>query len=225
MKILEKYILKSVKFYLQHSPLELRYANVSFSQFGEDLALANLIGSKKGIYVDVGAFHPFCFSNTYLFYKKGWSGLNIEPNPIGFNLLEKFRKRDKNLQLAVSDEQKSVRFLDNLTYSRILEDDEQLEKGEKEINVETKPLREILSNAFPPSTKIDFLSIDCEGHDLNVIQSNDWTKYRPAFIVTEDHCRIEESEIVSFLKDVNYRPICRLGLSRIFSDNESGYSA
>jgi FkbM family methyltransferase len=216
MNLLKKYLIQSIKFYFLHSPLELRYATASFSQFGEDLALSSFLRGSNGFYVDVGAYHPYNFSNSYIFYKRGWSGLNIEPNPYGYRLLKKFRKRDNTLQLGISRGAGKVRFLDDRTYSRILNDDEQTEESKKVIEIETRPLSQIMDDAIIPSNGIDFLSTDCEGHDLIVLQSNNWDKYRPKFIVTEDNKPINESEIVSFMNEISYIPICRLGMSRIF---------
>jgi hypothetical protein len=81
----------------------------SYSQYGEDKIIDRLLGYKKsGFYINVGANHPYRFSNTYMFYKKGYRGVNIEPNPISF---EKFliRKGDINLNIGIGGW--NVRFL------------------------------------------------------------------------------------------------------------------
>jgi len=212
---------QSLQFYFRHSPLELRYAKASFSQFGEDLALSTFLNQETGFYVDVGAYHPFNFSNSYLFYKQGWSGLNIEPNPYGFRLLRKYRKRDTTLQLGISHNEGNVRFLDQRTFSRILQEGEQPESG-RIIEIATKPLHEVLAKEISPSKEIDFLSTDCEGHDLIVLKSNDWETYRPRFVITEDGQPFDNSAIVSFMKGVAYLPLCRLGMSRIFVEESAG---
>ncbi len=220
-ELIEKCLYSPLKFYIKHSPLELRYARLSFAQFGEDLVLENLLSKKDGFYVDVGAYHPFNFSNTYLFYRKGWSGINIEPNPYGNKLLRKFRKRDLNLAIGVSDKTGSTKFLSNRTYSRLLNECEaDVEKGEV-IEVEIRPLSSILDEVIPEQRGIDFLSIDCEGHDINVLKSNDWKKYRPKYVLAEDTQRLEDSEIVQFLRDVCYEPICVMGMTRLFEDRKS----
>ena len=54
----------------------------SYSQFGEDALVNSLFRNKKyGIYVDVGAYHPILYSNTYALYRRGWRGFAIDPNP------------------------------------------------------------------------------------------------------------------------------------------------
>ncbi|MBX9769355.1 MAG: FkbM family methyltransferase, partial [Bdellovibrionales bacterium] len=72
----------------------------TFAQEGEDLILSRLLGN-SGFYVDVGAHHPFRFSNTALLYDLGWSGITIEPNPEGHATLKKFRPRDTSLNIAI----------------------------------------------------------------------------------------------------------------------------
>jgi hypothetical protein len=69
-----------------------------YSQTGEDAILAHLLfGHDSGFYVDVGAFHPTKYSNTYYFYQRGWTGINIEPTPGQTDLFRKLRPRDINL--------------------------------------------------------------------------------------------------------------------------------
>src|SRR4051794_2053711 len=91
---------------------ELAWAQpMSFSQFGEDLWLArHFAGRPCGFYVDVGAYHPYLASNTYLLYRRGWRGINIEPAPEHFRALQRSRERDTNLCIAVSPKSGRSRF-------------------------------------------------------------------------------------------------------------------
>lgn len=101
-------VLKIIKTILP-SPLKKRllrlrdtifdvYAKKSYSQEGEDMVLQRIFdGKTNGFYVDVGAHHPFRFSNTYFFYRLGWSGINIEPNPEASDLFQSARRKDINL--------------------------------------------------------------------------------------------------------------------------------
>src|SRR6266404_5627195 len=70
------------------------------SQFGEDKIVASLL-PEKGTYLDIGAYHPHLYSNTYLLYKKGWSGTVVEPNPDMFVLWRVFRPKDTFVNCAV----------------------------------------------------------------------------------------------------------------------------
>src|SRR5438552_10905195 len=77
---------------------------ISFSQEGEDLLADEFLGRPPtGFYVDVGALHPVRFSNTYLFYRRGWSGVNIEPSPGASEAFRRVRPRDVTLDVGVSD--------------------------------------------------------------------------------------------------------------------------
>ena len=104
--------LKSIlpeKIYQRYlKPLQINYFESSgtriYSQEGEDILIERMIGKKKkGFYIDIGAHHPYRFSNTYYFYKQGWSGINIEPNVEHFRYFLKHRKRDINLNKGLSD--------------------------------------------------------------------------------------------------------------------------
>jgi hypothetical protein len=79
------------------------FAVKSYAQEGEDIVLKRIFGGQStGFYVDVGAHHPMRLSNTYSFYKLGWRGINIEPNPDSFNLFTKYRSKDINLNCGIA---------------------------------------------------------------------------------------------------------------------------
>jgi FkbM family methyltransferase len=167
----------------------------SYSQEGEDLILKRLFeGKKNGVYVDVGAYHPKRFSNTYLFYLKGWNGINIEPRPGSSKLFNKIRPRDINLEFPVSDENSElIYYLFNEPalngFSKNLSDERDGTKGARviaEVKLHTRKLGEILDEYLPKNTEIDFLSIDTEGLDYKVLNSNNWGKYKPKIILLED---------------------------------------
>jgi FkbM family methyltransferase len=211
--------------------LKFKYFNRrSFSQEGEDLILNELLNSKRnGFYVDVGAHHPIRFSNTHFFYKRGWSGINIDANPGSMVLFEKIRKRDVNLELAISNKKQSlIYYLFNEpalnTFSKTLSkrrdaNNEYQIIGKKKISTIT--LAKVLDRYHPTNTVIDFLNIDVEGLDLEVLKSNDWRKYQPNIVLVEineiDIDDIKSSPIYSFLNSKNYKLIaktCRTGIFR-----------
>src|SRR5436309_1423360 len=81
------------------------YTRLSYSQFGEDIALVTLLryyGIGRGFYLDVGAYHPVQLSNTYALYQQGWAGITVEPNPGSTNVFRVVRPRDVHLALCVS---------------------------------------------------------------------------------------------------------------------------
>ncbi len=171
-----------------------RHAVKSYSQEGEDLILRRIFESQKvGFYVDIGAHHPKRFSNTNYFYKHGWRGINIDPNPDSEKLFDRYRPRDVNLLCGVSDKPGEMPyFMFNEpalnTFSKELVESRTPHAHYRVIatkNVRLERLDAILDRHLPPGTQIDFMSIDVEGYDLNVVHSNDWVKFRPKCVVVE----------------------------------------
>ncbi|MFH1772969.1 MAG: FkbM family methyltransferase [Patescibacteria group bacterium] len=164
----------------------------TYSQTGEDLILNILLKSKKsGFYVDVGANDPKKNNNTFLFYKNGWSGINIEPNIKKIDLFKKKRKRDLNLNFGIGTANGDLKFyifnVDTLsTFSKKVAND-YVSMGHKILDIKkikVLSLKSILDK-YLNSRNIDFLSVDTEGNDLDVLKSNDWDKYRPNFLIIE----------------------------------------
>lgn len=193
---------------------------ISYSQLGEDIALFHLLnGRKNGFYVDVGAYHPYALSNTYFFYSRGWRGLNIEPNPEGCSELDRCRKRDINLNIAVSSVSGEVDFTCDGVFSGI-DDITHLYKGRNanaiHIRVKTLPLRQVFDQWLPPNQPIDFMSVDCEGHDLTVLKSNDWSRFRPEYVLVEDHGKAATESPDHILREVGYSMCFCIGWSKFF---------
>jgi FkbM family methyltransferase len=189
----------------------------SFSQEGEDLVLSRIFHNKPtGFYVDIGAHHPARFSNTYKFYKAGWRGINVEPNPDYFNLFTRYRPRDTNLNFGIAKENGSLEYFMfdepalNTFDGKILEDRivNTSYKHLKTIQIDVKPLAQVLNEHVPHKIKIDFLSIDVEGFDLDVIKSNDWVNFRPSWVLVEQ-LKLENIEQLDFemhhyMKSIGY---------------------
>lgn len=193
------------------------YANVHYSSQGEDIILQNIfIGKKNGFYVDIGAYHPFEYSNTYLLYKRGWHGINIDANYEAIEKIRKKRKRDISIHAVVSDKIQDVKYYLYKTpaYNTICENIViKLEKmhSKKPIaitNIKTKKLVDILDTYLAPGISIDYMNIDVEGNDMNVLQSNDWLRFNPEVISVEiQKYSIQEcinSELNHYLEEKNY---------------------
>lgn len=210
-----------------------QYATLSYSQEGEDLILKRIFEGKfEGFYVDVGAHHPFRFSNTYLFYKKGWTGINIEPNPEVVANFKSGRPNDINLQIGVSEENGVLQyhyfdepalntFDVDVVKERLATTPYKVVKME---NISVLRLDEILSKNLPVGQVIDFLSIDVEGLDFMVLKSNDWDKYRPTCVLVEVlNSTLEDvinGEIYIFMKNNSYSLFSRTYNTLIFRDHK-----
>lgn len=194
--------------------------NYFFSHSGEDAILQNIFSRKlsnkeKGFYIDVGAFHPTSSSNTYLFYINGWTGINIDACPGSMQAFNKTRKKDINLEIGItnSSEELTYYFIDkessmNSFSKDHLQDIGMLKLVKKEIPVKTYKLSEVLDKYMPKNQAIDFLSIDVEGFDKEVLDSNNWGKYRPKVIVIELHARtlndVLNNQTTKYLQELNY---------------------
>lgn len=219
---LRRFFVKSIfKVY----PEEWENAQLSYSQFGEDVIVSRILTKKKGFYVDVGACHPLNMSNTHLFYLRGWRGINIEGNPRALVEFEKYRPEDTNIHAVISNSQREVVFQLNESFSlsRIIGDNEITIKHDgpemETIKVKTQLLKDILNENLKQSD-IDLMSIDCEGHDLQVLESNDFDNYRPKVLIVEDHSSGDDSDISIFVRNLKYSQICRPFPSRIFISDE-----
>lgn len=199
-----------------------RAGRKSFSQEGEDLVLSSLLfklnGGKHnndGFYVDIGAHHPYRYSNTFLFYKQGWSGLNVDAMPGSMKAFNKSRSRDVNLECGVGQHSDSVKFYifnepalntfdENLAMSRCNAD----WHIRTTVSIPIIPLSTILQKYVIPGRKIDFLTIDVEGFDLDVLKSNDWNRYRPSVVLAETFGLSFESladdSIYDYMHSLNY---------------------
>jgi FkbM family methyltransferase len=162
----------------------------SYSDFGEDQIIQRVFGDYKGSYLDIGAGHPIIGSNTYLFYKKGWSGITLEP--IRFhNFLHRIKRRnDTQIRALIGNSNQMTKFYEfNPTqYSTSSETEYKtmIDNGMKERKVyyvKTITINSILLQFNHPNY---FLSIDCEGYDFQIISDIDWTQiFKPIAIVFE----------------------------------------
>lgn len=198
----------------------LKFGEISslvYAQEGEDMVLKRIFNNQlEGFYVDVGAHHPMRFSNTYNFYKTGWTGINIEPNPESFNLFEKYRQKDINVNCGVAKKSGTLKYhMFNESALNTFNDDilkSRLQtancKHTNTVDIKVSPFAEILGKFMPPNKKIDFLTIDVEGLDLEVLQSNDWIKFRPKWVLVEqlNLADIEnlDFEVHCYMKSINY---------------------
>jgi FkbM family methyltransferase len=196
------------------------YGPKSYAQNGEDLILSKILTGQKGFYVDIGAHHPFRYSNTYLLYKRGWDGINIEPTPGSKRLFDRLRNRDVNLELAVGkkDKKKFYVFCDSAlnTFSKKRANEVILSGQSKlrtTLTLQITPI-EKLFNEHIPNKKIDLLNIDAEGMELEILKTNDWKRFKPTIVVVENIGN--NSNINKFLSFKGYNLIKKTALTEIY---------
>lgn len=193
-KLVSEVALQNPKFVLSQIK-SFKYRQECYSQEGEDLILARLFKDKiDGFYVDVGAHHPIRFSNTYLLYLKGWRGINVDATPNSMREFEDIRPRDINIECLVSSKEDVAKLYllnepalntPSLQLARQRTDLCDHYKITHEVDLPSRRLDSILNEHLPPGQQIDVLNVDVEGSDLDVLRSNDWTRYRPTYVLVE----------------------------------------
>lgn len=201
------------------------------SQFGEDKKILEIFDKNfKGVYVDVGCFHPIRSNNTFEMYKKGWHGLNIDLNPLTIELFDYARPLDINVCSAISNKRstKKLYFLGDLDSKNTLDLKHKnwLSKHFK-INNKDFKIKNIktntLYNLFKKYDfyKIDFMNLDIEGHELNVIKSIDFKKFDIKVICVEilNYDKFSNNKkklLISYLKKNRYFLRCKSEINYIF---------
>ncbi len=222
--------IKSVVKYFVHCTSFNPFIVVSYSQEGEDLILKRLFDKDRGFYVDVGAHHPKRFSNTFLFYKRGWKGVNIDAMPGSMKIFKEQRPRDINLEIPIAKECKSLTYyefnepaLNSLSEEIALS----VRRPYKIVSTQTMktcPLSVVLEKYICTAQEIDFFSIDVEGLDLEVLQSNNWRKFRPKVVLVEQlkssiH-QLNDDLIYQFLTARSYHLYAKSVNTTFFIDDE-----
>lgn len=164
---------------------------ISYAQNFEDVMLERVFKEQStGFYIDVGAWDDVADSVTKHFYEKGWHGINVEPVPVYFAKLQHSRGRDINLNLALLDKPGSCTLFaipdTGLSTFDSNHASDHRAKGfqvqEREVEVRTL---ETICNEYAKDTQIDFLKIDTEGTELQVLRGGNWTRFRPRVVVIE----------------------------------------
>ena len=205
------------------------------SQFGEEKFILSFFEKKyKGKFLDVGCFHPTRHNNTYAMYKRGWHGINIDLNPLTIELFNFARIKDININAAISnnEETKKLYFVDELNTQNTLEPNHlsflknHHNLREEDISlqeIKTKRLDKILDNYN--FNDIDFMNIDVEGHELQVLNSIDFLKYKIKFICIEmiehnDQAKLINEKLNAILEKNNYVLEKKLDFNFIFKKKD-----
>jgi FkbM family methyltransferase len=211
---------KLLYFFFQFLKFKLNPRKLN-SNWGVDLIVKDFFKNKKdGIYIDVGCHHPIINNNTQILSSIGWRGINIDLDFSSIDMFNYFRPKDHNIKVALSDKKGSsnLYFFHNRapknTISKVRG------KGAKLIKkIEVDTLDNIIRNCSFKINKVDFISIDVEGNELNVLKGINFKKYQPKVIVLEFiKPRVKEfyqhsikdiikSDIYKFMKKKNYELI------------------
>lgn len=191
---------------------------------GEELYLKDIFANKdKGIYVDVGAFHPLRVSNTLWAYQRGWRGINIDPNTDNMRFFNMLRPDDTNINCGVSDVEGEITYykLDDGAYNtfdyQLLVRHKLIDRIVSEEMVPVRRLSDILKENN--ITEIDFLDIDVEGHEMNVLRGIDFSV--EIKIILLEQLRMTLPEVLQsapylYLKERGYEAVAKYGETVIY---------
>ncbi len=230
MNFLEKVVRK----------LFLQGSQAAYSQFGEDLIIAYLfhtLGMKQPTYLDVGANHPRYISNTYYFYRQGSRGVLVEPNPRLASLLRSVRPRDVVLEVGIgltaetrADFYVFGGYADGLSTFSKAEATHWESVGlkghgkipvERIISVPLVPINQIIADNFAGNAP-NFLSLDVEGLDLDVLKGLDFDRFAPDVVCVEtlgydEHQEtFKKTDIIDFMLERKYVTYADTRVNSIF---------
>src|SRR3989344_3816890 len=204
-----------------------RGVRTSYAHQGEDAVLQGMLRwVKRGTYVDVGAYHPALYSNTYAFYKQGWKGIVIDPNSDMKPLYALIRLRDTFVHSAVgekAEERPYYMFADG-AYNSFDEERARSWKSSRGLEIEKirmvafMPLSQILREQ--DINKIDFLNIDVEGFDFEVLKTHDWSIDTRVVAIEDETFNPDaprENAIYSYMRDKGYVLAGLAGLTLLFN--------
>lgn len=195
-----------------------------FSQAGEDAIVSKLFNYvlpvERGTYVDIGAYHPFKHSNTYILYRSGWRGVNVDPNPVCKALFDKHRPDDLNVSAGVGAENSTMTYYilgeDSTMNSFSRENLEKLgllDSVKRTIEVPVLTLDSIFEK-YASTAKVDYLNIDAEGYEMEILSRLGSCPTRPDVISLEQNGvrslkDVLDSEACRFLASHDYSPVAK----------------
>lgn len=168
---------------------------ISYAPDFEDFILFILFHDiSHGFYIDIGANDPNIFSVTKVFYDRGWNGINVEPLPDKYQLLQKFRRRDINLKLGAGNYDGKADLLvkgligfgdmSTLSYKK-------KKNNSKIVSIRVSTMANICKKYIPKGTKIQFCKIDVENYEKKVLLGYDFINYRPKIFCIESLINIK----------------------------------
>lgn len=207
----------------------------SFSITGEDNVVLDFFNGAavKGSYVDIGSGHPCWGSNTYLLYKRGWTGLLVDPIKTNIKMSKYLRGRDISICAGVGNQGSELLFFELEPYEFSTFDEKiagNLVADKKARLVGEYPVRILEFTNLPVISDLNFskptfLNVDTEGFDLNILKMINFETYPFALICVEEWKSPLEgnTQVQSLLASYNYRLIARLGTSSLYAKTR-GYT-
>ena len=214
----KKFVIKYLKFLYFFYDLFIHHKifikRKYYSQSKEDIFILNKF-KKSGFYVDVGCNHPLRINNCHLLYQNKWRGINIDLDKLSIELFNFVRGEDINVNMAVSLKKGKIKYYFNkfVGLSNSLLKKEYLPYSDM---INSDRLDRIIDRTKYKNKRIDFLSIDVEGMDIDVLRSLDFKRYNPRSICIEIW-----STKKSFKKHKVYKFLIKKKYSLVFNKNKN----
>ncbi len=208
------------------------------AQYGQDV-LAHYLLQKhfrgeykrgyQGRYIDVGACWPIRVSNTFYFYERGWRGLCMDANPAAAAEFAIERPEDRFVSEGVSDSEGEI-----VLYTYTNQQWNSFDPARRkqlaanfvaEVAVKVRPLSAIIDEYLPADgLPIDLMSIDTEGHEMQVLESLDFERHRPRLVLLESILPVVDAlrdPIVTYLAERQYLLASHTGHDAFFLDEQA----
>lgn len=197
-------------------------------EFGEDVFLWLVFESQtKGYYIECGAFDGLTAAATYPFEAAGWTGLLVEPMPTEHALCAKRRPFSHLVQTAVgapggpptvtlavvegAEDSRSGSFLKDASRINAVPDEARFTTREIEV-----PLSTLDRELEGRTDRVDFIVLDVEGAELDVLKGFSLDRYRPRLLLIEDLARGQDTTVPDHLAAQGYRRVARVGVNDVY---------
>ena len=204
------------------------FARKQYSKNKEDQYLKKIFKNKiKGTYIDIGAYHPYRFSNTYLLYRKGWRGINVDINKKSIDLFDIARPNDVNLNVAIGDKNKTQTYY----YKNIIHPMNTLNKNfakrfwSKKAHIKkNKIMTRTFDYLVKKMKKVDLLDIDVEGTEYDVIKKINFKNIRFKIILIEhsvfnEKAKKNKKKIKYLLQKAKYVYVKSFGETSVYKNS------
>ena len=214
-------MINKIASYLSIFNRKIKYKKISYSFNAVDLIIDYMFKDKDiGTYVDVGAQHPISNNNTYLLFKRGWNGINIDLDRKNIDLFNISRPKDINLNYAISDKEGETDFYFYHESSPINTLNKKVKEYQKAKISEIKKINTFtLNNVFKKinfDKNIDYLNIDVEGYEDKVLSGFDINKYKPS-VVSVEYLDLKMKKLE--FKNNNLDNLLNSNIYKYFNDN------
>ena len=200
-------MIKKLINYISILKRKFKYQKKSYSFNGVDLVVDYIFKDKEdGFYLDIGAQHPISNNNTYILFKRGWKGINVDLDKKNIDLFKIARPDDLNLNYAISDTEKQVDLFfyhDSSPINTLSKKVSDFQKASvRQVKkIRTTTLNNILEK-IDLENRIDYMNIDVEGYEEQVLKGFNINKFKP-YVVSIEYLDLKMNKLEFKNNDIN----------------------